>query len=430
MYHTHVSCQLSFLDFNSIGFNLTSDNPLVKLADTIPWEMLFDEIHPLFSKRGRNSNSLRMMIGLEIAKTFMQTSDEQIVSMLSTDVSVMYFCGFNSPVVELPDPSSMTKFRNRLNEKTLQRINELAAEIIIKKLPLRKRSQVASDTTCLPANITYPTDTKLLSKVVDKLNKVVEEVRDTGVKIVNKGMDKLKSLMGKFNKKRRRTTKEIRYVQRKLITQSRRIIRMIRQYKKQLSKKSKKIIVKAQKILKQQIIMYRTKLKKIENRIVSFHEDKIRPIQRGKVNARTEFGEKVSIMAVGQKVIIPSRISYDNFSDSTIVSKDIEVYKRTTNNNPKEYSGDRGTHSKINHELLKGINCKDGIQYKGKVPKKNMQSKKLSKRLYNNRSCIEGKIGTLKTRYGMSRIKYKADNTGVRFHIGILLHNYSWYVRN
>lgn len=432
MKYSHTKNQVSLFSFQKLGFDIPKDHFLVKLADQIDWNLLVDKISTLYSNEGRNSKSIRMMIALEIAKTqYKGMSDEMIVSMLQTDIALMCFCGFDSPL-DLPsslDSSTMTKFRNRLTADVLQSINEEAFKGFIKNLPPRKRGQVASDTTCLPANITYPTDTKLLSKSTAKMNEVIDELRATGASLINRGKRKIKKIVDVFNKKRRKTKQEIKRTKKLLIHQVRRQIRSIKKYGNHLSTKSKKIVKTIEKVLEQQIIMYKEGSKKIKNRIVSLHEKDIRPIFRGKLGAMTEFGKKVSLQVIGQGLILPGKVAYNNFSDTEIPQDDIEQYERIFNKPPKEYSFDRGGHSPKNHDYLKEKKIHDGIEYRGRIPKKaNLPPPVKKKRMSNQRSAVEGKIGTLKTRYGLNKIPYKAENTEIRWHIGIFIHNVRWMV--
>jgi len=432
MKYSHTTNQVSLFDFQKLGFNIPQDDELVQLSDAIDWDMLVEKIQHLYSNKGRNAKSIRMMIALEIAKPYYKDiSDQQLVKSLRTDVVLMYFCGFSSPL-DIPaslDSSTMTKFRNRLTPEVLQSINEEAIKGLVKKMPRRKRGQVASDTTVLPANITYPTDTGLLTKVSNRLTQVIEEVRSQGGKVVNRGRQKLEKILQGFNKKKRKAKKEIKQVKRLLINQTRRQLRTIRQHTKNLSKKTQKELHKIQSIVRQQIIMYKEGSKRVGDRIVSLHEDKIRPIYRGKINATTEFGKKVSLQVIGQALILSNKIEYNNFSDTHVPQEDIKQFERIFERAPKEYSFDRG-HSPSNHELLEEKKIHDGIQYRGRIPKKaKVPPKKQRKRMSNQRSVVEGKIGTLKTRYGMDRIGYKAENTEVRFQMGIFLHNMKWAIR-
>jgi len=428
MYYTHNSRQLSLLNFESIGIDF-SDNPLIEMGKSIPWDAMIEKVQKLFAQEGRNSKSIRMMLGLELAKTFYQASDEEMIRKLKTDTALMCFCGFSSATeADIPDPSSMTKFRNRLTPEILHEISDLAVQVVIRKLPPRKRTQVTSDSTCLPANIQYPTDTKVLSQAADKLTKVILELREKGADVVVRGRRKTRKALSSFNKIRRKGKKQIRKMNKTLITLNRRLLRQIKRRHLELSCQAEEIVTVASTILAQQIQMYRKDSNRIPDRIVSFHEDKLRPIYRGKLKQATEFGKKVSIMVVGQKVVIPNLCEYENFTDTNLPQKDFDRFKTVTGNTPTEYTGDRGLHSPDNHTFLREQGVKDGIEYRGKIPKKaNLPCKRTRRRLHRQRSPVEGKLGTLKTRYGCACIPYKSENTEVRFIMAAIMHNMRWY---
>lgn len=434
MKYSHNTSQVSLFNFESLGFNIPKDNHLVQLAEVIDWEMLVEKIKPLYATKGRKARSIRMMIGLEIAKAqYKDISDEELVKSIQTDTVLMYFCGFSSPL-DLPqslNSSTMTKFRNRLTPEVLQSINEEAIKGLIKKLPKRKRGQVASDTTVLPANIAYPTDTAILGKVSKRLDKAITQLQKGGIKIVNRGKQTVNKTIVVFNKIRRKTKEQIRKVKRVLIRSAYRKIKLIKQYASKLEVKTQNEIKKLKKVVDQQMEMYKNKTKRIKERIVSIHEEHIRPMYRGKNNAMTEFGKKVSMMMIGQSIILPNKIEYNNFSDTNVPKEDLKKFEEVFGRKPNEYAFDRGGHSPENHNMLEENKIKDGIQYRGKIPLKAKRAKeKEIKRMHRQRTIIEGKIGTLKTRYGLSKIRYKAENTQVRWHIGILIQNMRWAVIN
>ena len=124
------------------------------------------------------------MIGLEIAKRKYGLSDEAIVDQLKVDMALKIFCGFNEWDHPLLEASGLTKFRARLDKETLLRLEEANIRKIIRKVPRRNRYQVITDSTCVEANITYPTDSKLLSKTYGKLVQTAERLREKGVKLI------------------------------------------------------------------------------------------------------------------------------------------------------------------------------------------------------------------------------------------------------
>jgi len=326
----------------------------------------------------------------------------------------------------------MTDFRNRLTKEVVNQIN---AEIIrkeIRKLPPRKRTQVSSDTTCLEANIEFPTDVRLLIKVYKKLVKVACSTRKNAKDILIRGKNNIKNKINAFNKNRRHKKDEISQIKNELINFTEILHIKIKDKAKVLTEKQNKLLQNAMNIVKQQKTMLEMETNKIKSRIISFHEQDLRPIYRGKLIKSIEFGKKSSIMVIGQALVIPGECTYDNVSDSKLPEKDIRRFKEVTGRNIKEYTADRGMHSPKNHQLMKDHGITDGIAYRGRIPNKakNKISTKTKKRLNNQRQPVEGKFGTLKTRYGCGRIPYKATNTEIRLGFGSIMHNLNWGIRH
>lgn len=411
MYYSHTSDQQGLFKFDSMGFDF-SNNDLVDIAETAPWDRLMALFEPLYSDTGRNSKSIRMMIGLEIAKTVCQQSDERIVARLKTDTAVMILCGFDAAFrVKAPDPSSMTNFRKRWTEPVKREFTYILAGLAVEKLPAKKRGQVASDTTCIPADITYPTDKKLIIRAVDKLFGMVEEARAKGGEIALTGRRKAEGLILSGRKMKSSTGKKVNEIKKGLIEFGEEVLEKVEEVKGDISKRGQEEIKTIKKVFEQQREMIEKGTNRVKDRIVSIHEEKIRPIVRGKAGKRTEFGKKISIMTVGQKVIIPNVSRYDNFHDGSIVDSDIERYEEITGRKPREYVADKGYHTKDNHRKLSEQGIKDGIHYRGRMPESvKKESKATRERMYRQRSPVEGKIGLLKRRYGCNRIKYKSEN--------------------
>jgi transposase len=183
-YH-HPTLQTSVFDFNHLQVEIPEDHPLMKIMKEIPWEELVEIVSENYSaKTGRNTKSLRMMIGLEIAKHVLRESDEDLVRRLGTDIALKVFCGFQTMDHDVPDSSSLTKFRKKLSTETLQQLEEAALRTFIRKAPAKRRHQVITDSTFMPANITHPYDTKLLQKVWSSLVRELEKVRSTGTTLI------------------------------------------------------------------------------------------------------------------------------------------------------------------------------------------------------------------------------------------------------
>ena len=70
---------------------------------------------------------------------------------------------------------------------------------------------------------------------------------------------------------------------------------------------------------------FKQKTNRIDDRIVSISQPHVRPIKRGKVNASTEFGAKVSISLVDSFSFV-ERIDWNHFNEATLLTTQIEAY--------------------------------------------------------------------------------------------------------
>lgn len=427
MQHCHSTLQTSIFDFNILQVTVSPDHPLVRIGNEIPWEDLLEVVRKNYSAtNGRNTKSLRMMMGLEIAKHVLREDDRSLVMRLETDVALKLFCGFTTLEHDVPHATSLTKFRKHLNEETLRRLEDAAIRTFIRKMPKKRRHQCITDSTCIPGNITFPIDSKLLLKVWRKLVATLENIRATGRTIVIRGKRKVKRAADGFRKKKRHAIEEIQSFNSLLVEEGTKLLILLR---KQLAETSgaisRELLRTIAVILEQQGTMLRKNIRSCKDRIVSLHEPDIRPIPRGKEGGRkTEFGKKITVSVIGGKLLQVDRIDDNPFSDTAMVPDAIATHERCFGRKPSEINTDRGGHSPENHALLAAEGIIDGIQYKGAVPKKaKIPPDTAIKRMRRQRSVVEAKIGTAKTRYGLERNPYKHDHAPVKIVCALLAMN-------
>jgi len=181
-------------------------------------------------------------------------------------------------------------------------------------------------------------------------------------------------------------------------------------------------------ILAQQEQMLRTGIRKVKHRIVSLHEPSVRPIHRGKEGGKkVEFGKKITFNVIGGGLMQTARVDNEAFSDTEMVGDAIRTHEQTFHRKPSELNADRGAHSPGNHALLEKEKILDGVQYRGKIPKTaHAPPGRVRRRMEKQRSVVEGKIGTWKTRYGGHRNTYKEDHAHVRITFSLLGMNAMW----
>ena len=112
------------------------------------------------------------MVGLQYLKYTFNESDESVVARWVENPYWQYFCGFTHLQHECPiHPSSLSRWRKRVGAERLE-------SLLHETIALAKRDghvskadleRVNVDTTVQEKNITYPTDSKLLYKAIQKL---------------------------------------------------------------------------------------------------------------------------------------------------------------------------------------------------------------------------------------------------------------------
>jgi hypothetical protein len=162
--------------------------------------------------------------------------------------------------------------------------------------------------------------------------------------------------------------------------------------------------------------MYTNKTHSIEDRIVSIHQPHVRPIVRGKANAKVEFGAKINVALVDGFSFLDDH-SWDAYNEGTRLQECIVKYKARYGYFPREVLVDKIYCTRENRAYLKSL----GIILKAKPlgrPSKMALSNQVSP---GERNPIEGKFGQAKTAYGLDRIKARLANTSESWVASIIL---------
>lgn len=109
----------------------------------------------------------------------------------------------------------------------------------------------------------------------------------------------------RFSKNRNKTKKVVRKAKKAMLQYMRRnlgqmkgMIRVLRKKRYEVKTKLISMLKTAEKIYFQQLEVYRKKIHRISDHIVSFHRPYVRPIKRGKQGKEVEFGGKGALGSV------------------------------------------------------------------------------------------------------------------------------------
>jgi len=386
--------------FFGLEDTLNQKHPIYILANKVNWQLFEDSFTPLYcSDNGRPAKPIRLMVGLLILKHLRNISDESVVEQWSENVYYQYFCGQKEFIpVEPCEASELVHFRHRIGESGIELI--LKESIRINGNDSHD-STASIDTTVQEKNITFPTDSKLHRKIIDKCRKIAEKENLPIRQSYTRTLKKL-SLDQRFRNHPRNKWKA-RKADRKEKTIAGRLVRELERNLLPNSRYQSQIDL-FKRILSQK--------KSDTNKIYSVHEPDVQCISKGKEHKKYEFGNKVSIIYTQTTGVIIGAMGFRNPYDGHTVEPALEQAERLLGKRTiKTLIGDRGYKGKrqINEttiEIPKPFSNKKQSQY---------QQNKLKKQ-FRRRAAIEPINGHLKTDHRLNRNFYKGitgDNINV-----------------
>jgi len=281
----------------SLSHVCDSQNPLFILADQIDWQSLDERFCGLYCEDfGRPAKAVRLMVGLHYLKAMYGESDEAVVIKWVENPYWQYFCGETEFQHEFPiDPTSMTKWRKRAEKNGL---GELLKETIVTGLKVKAVKKkdllrVNVDTTVMEKAIAFPTDARLMYKMLLRLLKLARE-RDVDLRQSYSRKAK-KSFIMQHRYRHARQSKRANRELRKLRTYLGRVMRDM----------SRKVIndaeVQVQLDLANRLIRQQREDK---NKIYSLHAPEVECIAKGKAHKKYEFGVKLGLIATSKNPFI------------------------------------------------------------------------------------------------------------------------------
>ena len=360
--------------FYSLADMLDQSHPLYRLADKIDWHRFEEAFTPLYSHgMGAPAKDIRLMCGLLILKHVRNLSDESVVEQWSENAYYQYFCGMDTFSPGQPCASTeLVHFRHRIGESGVELI--LAESIRVNDDHDDKGTFETGliDSTVQEKNVTYPTDAKLLKKVIGKIKKIVET---EGLPMRRSYTRKLKAIYRdqrlrnhpRNHKKAKKADRELRTIAGRLLRELQRNLNGNHSYDEQIS-----IFIK---VVNQK--------KNDKDKIYSIHEPEVQCISKGKEHKKYEFGNKVSVIRSLGGLILGA-LSFRN-----------------------EYDGYRGKKESAGTKILIPDIPKVTDSY---------YKKRKKRKLFCKRAGIEPTIGHLKSDFRLGRNFYKGvfgDNINI-----------------
>jgi IS5 family transposase len=401
-----------FKELMPFGGQLEGGNRWLKIKALIPWGELEEEYAGYFSERGRPGLDARLVVGLFLLKHMSGLSDRELIMQLQENVYWQSFCWLEGFVSSKKlNSSSLTKIRKRLGPKFTKELEKKTYTVLIEKKIIRRKGMLV-DATVMPEKIKYPNDVGLLNDVREWLVGWLREIgRTTGEKIRTYRRTARKMYLS-FSKKKRKTHKEIERARKQMLQFVR---RNLGQLKDRLNELDYFVRAEVEERLKvalliyvQQRRMYVEKVRKIEDRIVSFWRPYVRPIKRGKGGRKdVEFGPKVSLSHVDGLTFV-NVFDHDNYSEAKteILQEQIDHYEEMFQDKPPSVTGDNAYGTRANRAMLQEKGIRAAFKPLGRPGPEHEKQKQYVRRKSRERNRIEGDIGNVKEHYGGKAIRY------------------------
>lgn len=465
MYRSDSNGQLEFPNFYlPFSGHLDPDNRWIAMARLVPWE-LAEEIYQqaLCEDVGAPSLPARLALGSLLIKERLGLTDRETVEAIQENPYLQFFIGSEEFSLERPfDPSVMVDFRKRFGEEGLACISEAIAlasvseamnpDSVAASEPTDDHddapptddntpaAQAASadaapanddetnhgklivDATCAPADIRYPTDVSLLNEAREKTEELIDELH---APLVGKAPRprtyrvKARRAFVTFVHRKKPGRKVVRKAIRQQLAFLRRNLKQIDLLLENpqalpladLSRRHYKNLLVAREVFRQQLQMFETNTRRVDDRIVSISQPHVRPIKRGKAGRDTEFGAKLSLSVIDGFSFV-DRLSWDNYNESLDLVEQIETYHRRFGFYPESVHADQ-----IYRNLKNRAYCKQhGIRLSGPPLGRRPQTvsaddKKQAIADEAIRNTVEGKFGQGKRRFSLGRIMAKLAST-------------------
>ena len=426
--------------------HLKKDNRWVVLGTLIPW----DEICPMYLKHfgygntGRKPLNPRIVIGALIIKHMCNLDDRETIDQISENVYMQHFLGYSSFSTDPPfDPSLFVEIRKRLGIETLNAMNERIIALKTKmETPVpdtsptdeekdktqsnqggeeENRGRILFDATACPQDIAFPTDLNLLSDAREKSEQLIDKLYEKNLQIKKPRTYRMRARKEYLQtaQKKNKTKKEIRRALRKQLGYLGRNISSIHNLldhysNMPLNRSEHKYLFVIQTLFEQQKQMYQNHIHTIEDRIVSIHQPHVRPIVRGKSQAKVEFGSKIHLSLI-DGISFLDELSWDAYNEGSHMMQYVEQYRKRFGFYPREILADKIYCTRANRKELKE---KKIILIAKPLGRPSAVANHIRP---GERNAVEGKFGQAKTAYGLNRIGARLKDTSQSWIASIIL---------
>lgn len=396
------------------------------LDDPVFFEPFVAYFDPRF---GRPSIPIETYLRLMHLRFRYRLGFETLCAEVTDSLSWRRFCRIG-PYDKVPDASTLMKITKRCGNDVVGQLNEA----LLKKADaarLVKLDRVRADTTVVPANVAYPTDSGLLAKGVAKLARSVSSLKSLGFATRTSFRDRTRSVrrrahsVGAWLRRRNDDAKkevliitgELADIAEASIAEA---LAVARNARRSLARAGTAASGKAvalvadieqtSRLLEQIVAQTRTRIggeiPDGSKRIVSLHDPDARPIAKGRLGKPVEFGYKAQITDNADGIVVDLVVLKGNPNDELLLVPAIRRIKALFGRAPRAVTADRGYGSAGVENSLVDVGVKTvAIPRKGRPgsARRSVESGRRFRSFIKWRTGSEGRISHLKHNFGFER---------------------------
>jgi len=423
--------------------------------------------HPVL---GRPSTPVEWYLRLMFLKFRHRLGYETLCAEVSDSISWRRFCRIPLDG-KVPHPTTLIKLTTRCGSAAVDGLNEaLWAKAAGQKL--LRVSRLRADTTVVPANVCYPTDSGLLARAIRQIAATSRRIQAAGGATRTRVRDrsraagrrahaiaaKLRSRAAQARDDKQavvaRVTGELAGLAERAAGEARRLLANARRALRRAEAKAAALAAagltdaaagrrrgrlrRAASDLAGLLEVTRTLAAQARQRLagqmpdgasrrVSLHDGDARPIAKGRLGKPVEFGYKAQVTDNDDGVILDYAVEQGNPADGPQLAPAVQQVIKRTGKKPATVTADRSYGEQSVEDDLRGLGVRHvAIPRKGKPGKARQAAERRPafRRAVKWRTGSEGRISTLKRQYGWDRTRL--DGTaGARTWAGygVLAHN-------
>ncbi len=426
---------------------------------------------PYFDPRmGRPSTPMETYLRLMFLKFRYRLGYESLCREVSDSITWRVFCRIGLDV-SVPHPTTLMKLTTRCGSAAVDGLNEaLLAKAAEAKL--LRTSRIRVDTTVVPANVSYPTDSGLLAKAVRRIAATGKRIQaaggaarttlrdrsraggrrahEIGAKLRTRsaaGRDEAQATVLRVTGELAELAATAADQAERLLVNAKRALRRVRVTAERLREcgahdpvagRRRGRLARAVNDLTELLDATRQIVAQTRQRVaghtpdgatrrVSLHDPDARPIAKGRLGRPVEFGHKAQIVDNVDGIVLDHTVEQGNPPDAPQLAPAVQRVKKRTGRAPRTVTADRGYgEAKVDRELTDLGVRNVVIPRRGKPsPARRVEEhRKAFRRTIKWRTGSEGRISYLKRGYGWDRTRIDTTE-GARIWTGhgVLAHN-------